>query len=290
MSGLESVLSGIRAPISKDITLNKTTFEFPGLENLMSKGGGWFTNPYLWLFIGAIILGVIIYYIYKSNKAYEANNPVLLGYTKDAKVPIVVDGSKIPKTQIGDSWSYSFWIFISDYDYLYNQTKTILTTGQTNGNSVAPGVFLGPQNSDLVVKVNTIINPSSDVTFNGDDLIVHDLPLQRWISVVVTYSNSVVSIFLNGKLTKSKELNSPAINLNSSKVSITPNGGFSGQISNVQYYNHELSPYDIYKIYILGNDSSFIPGVGKLFAWVPKLHISVTIDNDGQGPGSEEST
>jgi hypothetical protein len=290
MSGLTGVLSGVRAPMSRDIGSSQTTFNFPGLENLISKGGGFFGNPMIWIAIGVIILGVIIYFFYKNNQKYEANNPVLLGYTKDAKVPIIVDGSKIPKVQEGDSWSYSFWIFISDYDYLYNQTKSILTTGQTNGSSVAPGVFLGPQNSDLVIKVNTIQEPSSEITFNGEDLVVRDLPLQRWICVVVTYSNSIVSLYLNGKLTKSKQLNSPAVNLNSTRVSITPNGGFSGQISNVQYYNHELSPYDIYRIYILGNDSSFIPGVGKLFSWIPKLHISVSVDKTNQGPGSEESS
>jgi hypothetical protein len=290
MSGITSVISGVRAPVSKDLGVGSSTFGFPGLENLMKRGGGIFSNPWIWLLVGAVILGVIIYYMYKSNKTYEANNPILLGYTKDAKVPIVVDGSKLPKTQVGDEWSYSFWLFISDYDYLYNQTKSILTTGQSNGFSVAPGVFLGPQNSDLLIKVNSLITPSSDITFNGEDLVIRDLPLQRWISVVLTYSNKVVSLYLNGKLTKSKVLDSPAINLMSSKVSITPNGGFSGQIGNVQFFNHELSPYDIYRIYILGNDSSFIPGVGKLFSWIPKLHITVTVDEPSQGPGSEESS
>lgn len=289
MSGLAGVLSGVRAPISRDIGSSKTTFDFPGVETLMSRGGGFFSNPMVWIAIGVIILGVILYFTYKSNKEYEAKNPVLMGYVKDAKVPIVIDGNTMPKTQVGDEFSYSFWIYINDYDYLYNQTKSVLTTGQTNGNSVAPGIFLGGQNSDLVIKVNSVNQPSSEITFNGDDLVVRDLPLQRWICVVVTYSNRVVSLYLNGKLTKSKQLDSPAINLNSTRVSITPNGGFSGQISNVQYYNHELSPYDIYRIYILGNDSSFIPGLGKLFNWLPKLHISVSIDKTGQGPGSEES-
>jgi hypothetical protein len=289
MSGIASVISGVRAPISRDLTGSKTTYGFPGLENLMTRGGGFLTNPWLWVLIGGVILAFILYNVYKNSKTYEQNNPILLGYTKDAKVPIVVDGSKIPKTQVGDEWSYSFWIFINDYDYQYNQPKFILTTGQSNGSSVAPGIFLGPQNSDLLIKVNTMVTPTSEISFNGDDLVVRDLPLQRWINIVVTYNNKVVSVFLNGKLTKSKLLDSPAVNLNSSKVSINPNNGFSGQISNLQYFNHELSPYDIYKIYILGNDRNFLPGIGRLFSWIPKLHISVTVDSTSDGPGSEES-
>jgi hypothetical protein len=289
MSGIASVLSGVRAPISRNLGDGKTTFDFPGVETLISRGGGFLSNPMVWLVIGVIILGVILYFVYKNNQTYEANNPILMGYVKDAKVPIVVDGSKLPKTQVGDEFSYSFWLYINDYDYLYNQTKSVLTVGQTNGSSVAPGIFLGPQNSDLVVKVNTINQPSSEITFNGEDLVIRDLPLQRWVCVVVTYSNRVVSLYLNGKLTKSQLLESPAVNLNSTRVSITPNGGFNGQISNVQYYNHELSPYDIYRIYILGNDSSFIPGLGKIFNWLPKLHISVSVNKSDQGPGSEET-
>jgi hypothetical protein len=66
------------------------------------------------------------------------------------------------------------------------------------------------------------------------------IPLQKWVHVIISVYNQVVDIYIDGQLTSSCVLKGfPAISTDD--VNITPDGGFSGQISRVTFSNTAMT-------------------------------------------------
>ena len=77
------------------------------------------------------------------------------------------------------------------------------------------------------------------------------IPLQKWVSIIVSVYNQVVDIYIDGNLASSCVLKYfPAIS--TSDVELTPNGGFSGQIGNVKFSNTAMTMDYARKIYYDG--------------------------------------
>ena len=77
---------------------------------------------------------------------------------------------------------------------------------------------------------------------------VAELPLQKWVHLVVSVYNNIVDIYIDGQLTSSCVLSgfpmAPTADLN-----ISPEGGFSGSLANVVAVNSALSPKDVKDLY-----------------------------------------
>ena len=76
--------------------------------------------------------------------------------------------------------------------------------------------------------------------------------LQKWVNIIVTINNRSVDIYLNGKLVKTHTFDNviDSTQINKGDLLITPDGGFSGFVSKIQYLPFHISPeraWDIYK-------------------------------------------
>ena len=77
------------------------------------------------------------------------------------------------------------------------------------------------------------------------------IPLQKWVSVIVSVYNQVVDIYIDGQLTSSCVLKGfPAISTD--EVNITPDGGFSGKIARVMFSNTAMTVRNARNIYYSG--------------------------------------
>ena len=77
---------------------------------------------------------------------------------------------------------------------------------------------------------------------------VDELPLQRWVHVVVSVYNNIVDIYIDGKLSSSCVLKGFPL-ASTSDLRIVPEGGFSGSIANVVSVNSALNPSEVQKLY-----------------------------------------
>jgi len=77
------------------------------------------------------------------------------------------------------------------------------------------------------------------------------IPIQKWVHVIVSVYNQVVDIYIDGQLGSSCVLKGfPAIsNLD---VNLTPDGGFSGQISRVSFSNTAMTVNKSQELYYAG--------------------------------------
>jgi hypothetical protein len=89
---------------------------------------------------------------------------------------------------------------------------------------------------------------SDPINEEGDECIVYDIPLQKWVHISINFDSDVIDIYLDSKLVSSCKLeNKPDINL--SNTIITPEGGFDGEVSKLIYTSVKLNSKQIYKLY-----------------------------------------
>lgn len=164
----------------------------------------------------------------------------------------------------GIEFTWSIWINIEDdtfnstskYRHIFskgNQGKNTDDNGIMFPNN-APGLYIKPFSNDLVVIMNTF-----DVI--DEELVISDVPLNKWVNVIIRCQNTTLDVYINGTITRS-------INLvgvpkqNYGDVYVALNGGFQGYISNLWYYNYALGTTAIQNLVQKGPNTRLINGLG----------------------------
>jgi hypothetical protein len=210
------------------------------------------------LFIIALRLGALIL----SWLFTPASNPILIDGMINAKqmMRIAQDPSSpgaIPiKRSIngneGLEFTWSVWIFVDDFTYKQDEYKHVFHKGNDNINMTdapvglnfpnnGPGLYIAPHTNNLVVIMNTFDKITEEV-------VVKDLPLNKWVSVIIRVSNQhVLDVYINGVLTKRHQLQSVP-RQNYGDVFVSMNGGFSGYTSELRYFDSAIGTNRIQSI------------------------------------------
>jgi hypothetical protein len=80
-----------------------------------------------------------------------------------------------------------------------------------------------------------------------DTIDIDNIPVRKWINLIIKTRNTTVDIYINGQLTKRQTLKGIPYQ-NYGNVYIAQGGGFSGNISDLQYFNYALGTSDIQDI------------------------------------------
>ena len=190
-----------------------------------------------------------------------SGNPHLLNGMIDAKhmkvinVDPSVNGS-IPilrsnNQNDGIEFTWSVWIYIDDLDYGAGTYKHIFHKGNDDINYTkaptglnfpnnGPGLYITPNKNDLLLIMNTFENIE-------DKIIIEDIPLNKWINVIIRCEQNIIDCYINGTITKRHELSGVPFQ-NYGNVYMSMNGGFSGYTSNLWYYDYALGTSAIQRI------------------------------------------
>ena len=138
------------------------------------------------------------------------------------------------------------WVFIDDtpssqYRHIFSKgnANVVPETGLNFPNN-APGLYIEPNTNALKVIMNTYNNINEEVT-------IRDIPLNKWVNVIIRCKNTTLDIYINGTITKSLQLTGVP-KQNYGDVYVAMNGGFSGYISNLWYYDYALGTTAIYNL------------------------------------------
>jgi hypothetical protein len=163
--------------------------------------------------------------------------------------------SPILRSTNGLGFTWSTWIFIDDYQYLRSQYKHIFSKGNSDLDpsglvypNNAPGVYLTPNDNNLLV----IMNSFQEI---NEEIIIEDIPLNKWMHIVVRCDGNIVDVYINGTITQSVHLKSVP-KQNYGDVSVALNGGFSGNLSNLWYYNYTLGTAEIQALFKWGPNTN----------------------------------
>jgi hypothetical protein len=233
-----------------------------------------------------IVVGSVLGYLYSSHyKSVKTRTVTIIKGLTDGKTPKRISNGTLPKSTIGNEYNIGFWIYVSDYNYRYNEDKCIMYKGKVFNNSPLnnadntsanhynqgnPGVWLLKNNNTLRVQlgVETDYHGSKcsyeDTFDNHNSSTSNDLPkvmssycdvplfpLQTWVYVDIALSGNTIDVYLDGDLKKSCILNGHPIT-SVDDLYVCQNGGFNGYLSNVTYSSAVLSMASIRKTYKKG--------------------------------------
>lgn len=159
----------------------------------------------------------------------------------------------------GIEFTWSVWIYIDDLQYMNDQYRCVFYKGNNNvlSNGLnfpnnAPGLFITPHTNALLLIMNTynVIN---------EEITIPDIPLNKWVNVIIRCQNTTLDVYINGTIARSiRLLGVPKQNYGD--VYVAMNGGFSGNISDLWYFNYALGSAEIQRISYRGPNTRLISG------------------------------
>jgi len=161
----------------------------------------------------------------------------------------------------GIEFTWSVWIYINDLDTHSSKYRHVFSKGNygpdidgINQPNNAPGLYISKDTNSIIVIMNT---------FNVIDekLEIPDIPLNKWVNVMIICRNKTLDVYINGIITKSLTLVGVP-KQNYGDVYVAMNGGFNGYISNLWYYNHALGILAIQELVKKGPNTSMTDNSG----------------------------
>lgn len=185
------------------------------------------------------------------NGYINGSNSTIISQDPDIKKSITIIRSMNEKTGVEFTWST--WIFLNgftdetNYHHVFNKgNKNIPTNnkGIVSPNN-APGLYINPKYDGIRIILNTFNNPDSEI------IDIRDLPITKWVNVLIRVQGKFCDVYINGRLTRRRTM-TDVVKQNYDDVNICMNGGFSGYLSGLTYYNNAISIAEIQDILVKG--------------------------------------
>jgi len=226
----------------------------------------------LFVILVLIILYFLFAWMFKSSKT--------LTTLQEGNVKQVIHGNTLPGNKgTSSNYTYSMWVYVDDWNYRYGEEKVLLSSKDSDGNPI-PSIVLGAMENNVTVSVTCypVEKGGQDVVH---DCVLRNIPLQKWVNILISLNGRTLDVYMDGKLVRTCLLPGIAKVQKSSNIEVTPNGGFKGWTSNIQYWADSTNPQQAYNIYREGYSGS-----GFLLSNIInkyRLKISFLEDNKVQG-------
>jgi hypothetical protein len=218
------------------------------------------------IFILLINLGMYLVNYWGSS---SQNIPIYLisgisnGYTPTT---IIQNPKKNPDTYIlrsnnrnyGTEFTWSIWLYVKDIvaNGNPNSFQNIFNKGNNQYDSItgiatinnAPGLYLSKDTNTLRIIMDTI-EPNSNIANNYTDIT--NIPLGKWFHLAIRLQDRNLDTYVNGIIaTRLYLINVPKQNYDT--LYVCQNGGFSGNFSDLFYYNYSLPIHEIQTLIMNG--------------------------------------
>jgi hypothetical protein len=216
-----------------------------------------------------VVIVLLIYIVY----TYISRDMSTLSVLTSAQTMQTINASTLaPSSSSGNTsnFTYSIWMYIDDWNYRYGEEKVVfgrMVTGSA-ASQPCPSVVLGALENNLIVSLTVFPGqdsvPTSDSGTSGTSKsIVHrcavaNVPIQKWVNLLVSVYGRSMDIYLDGKLVRTCVLPGVAKIDSNAPAYITPNGGFSGWTAKFQYWGDSCDPQKAWNVYDAGYGGSML--------------------------------
>jgi hypothetical protein len=143
----------------------------------------------------------------------------------------------------GLEFTWSVWIYINSinmnattpYQHVFSKGNYGLGKNNLYNFNNAPGLYISNNTNTMYVVMDTYSAPSNP----SNGLEIPDIPLNKWVNIIIICKNNSLDVYVNGIITKSENLEGIP-KQNYGDVYVAANNGFNGYISNLWYYNYAL--------------------------------------------------
>lgn len=225
-----------------------------------------------------IVMIILLFYIVVS---YVMGGPKIITSLTSAKTMQTVATSSLDGASANPSqnFTYSIWFYLDDWNDRFGYVKPILvrtkSTVTDGGDDPDDGGRTNPDTADrvycpkIVFQKNTnaidIIIDCAPATTGGlnqrDVCSVNNIPIQKWVNLLVSVYGKTEDVYLDGKLVKTHILpNLPRVSdlTTAAPVYITPNQGFSGFTNKFQYWPDATNPQQAWNTYQSGYGGNWV--------------------------------
>lgn len=222
---------------------------------------------------------VVIYVIYLVF--FKKTDKASLVSSHNAKESAIISANKLPNSN-SNNFTYSCWVYIDDWNYRFGEKKVIFGRLDQNQDP-CPSVVLGSNQNNLDITVS--VYPDTGTSQTQDIVVaprvhtceVQNIPIQKWVCIIVTVNNRAMDIYLDGKLVRTCMLPGVPRVAPSSDVYLTPNGGFDGYVKDFEYHSYAVNPSQAYNIYKDGLGGGIFSGLSD-FANKYRLKVAFVED------------
>lgn len=235
-----------------------------------------------------LLITIIVYIIWRIRRSDLKSVTLVDGPVRlyGGGAPLTISKSKIPPTLNGQEYTYSFWVYLVEYDATSHPMMLFGRGTQPGGLGGSPLVYLDKDTNKMYVSVslNKTVQTSKldDVPSSTSYVtaVVDYVPLQRWVNVVVVMQDYLMTVYLDGDMYTVENVTSIGDAGATTRGIFGPTSGDvvvgsagSGPqakafISKLQFYNFALTHGDVRARYALGpvNPSALasmgVPGYG----------------------------
>jgi hypothetical protein len=222
----------------------------------------------------SIVITIVVIVLILMLLRYIFTDPHTLQNIQDGKTASTVEASSLAtngSNVSSSNFAYSVWFYINNWNYRYGEDKVIFgrmgsmsgdgkgAVKGINGLDPCPAVVLGAVENNISISLGCY--PGADEKpMNGGNTIVHtcsvaNVPIQKWVNLVVSVYGRSMDIYIDGKLVRTCLLPGvPSVN-NNANIYVTPLGGFEGWTSKLQYFPDSLNPQEVWNNYTKGYSS-----------------------------------
>ena len=138
-----------------------------------------------------------------------------------------------------------------------------------------PFVVLGGKENNLTIAVTCYTNASTNSQGIVHYLEIANVPIQKWVNLFFSVYGRTLDVYIDGKLVRTGILPGTAKINPTANVYLTPNGGFNGWTSKLQYWNNSSNPQMAWDTYMAGYGSGLFSNLfGKY-----KVKVALLTDN-----------
>lgn len=236
--------------------------------------------------VAMVIIVLVVLYIVTKIKSSQLNEVVMhdkiINLDDTKTVPYKIDSDKFASKSVGQEYSYSFWLYLSDQYDATQQHKLIFARGNksTIPNTFSftsnPIVFLDRTSNKLYIATSTSYVKADSPPKTFDEILqkkndryesgymissIEYVPLQRWVNITFFIKDDKLLLFLDGDMYSATTVNDVYSPMSSSRAILratqddavigdkTTTKGF---LAMSRYYNYALTHKEIKSIYESG--------------------------------------
>jgi len=218
------------------------------------------------------------------------HNPILINGMINSRQMMIIPQNPSEKGAIpilrsnnereGLEFTWSVWIYVDDFAYKEHEYKHVFHKGNDNiskGNgggidgvnypNNGPGLYITPRidgpgedgndGDGNVAGLMIVMNSFNEIM---EKVQVKDLPLHKWVNVILRVTKQQqLDVYINGTLVKRHMLQGVP-RQNYGDVYLSMNGGFSGNTSELRYFEEALGTRQIQSIVNKGPNKNFVAG------------------------------
>jgi len=281
-SGVQSVQSSLQQFGSQSAT-SITNADFLDTNSIIAKTVFILLVVVVFMILLRVFIYLIAYFMSPNPNPYlvkgmlPGNDPIHISRDPSQSHHVVLPRSNNRATGLEFTWSV--WLNLSlvnqptgsrpEYMHIFNVGNNTYdaTTGLATVNN-GPGMYLqlvpSPVNNAAtatgqsgMLSLHIVMDTESvaDVNTSNTYIDINDVPYNKWFHVALRVENMVMDVYINGLVTQRLSFqNTPKQNYND--IYINQNGGFDGNLSNLQYYSRALNVFDINSIVFWGPNLS----------------------------------